>query len=100
MSIRLTVARAMGGETADALMKYMNNNDDERFHLDEVVDVFCEMAANESLKIPIMCFYETRCTDFSKIIHMLSEEEKDKLGKSSTGIVSIVSTSSSTYANS
>lgn len=88
--LRLAVAVAMGGETADGLLNYLNNNENERRQLDDVVQQFCEMVASKSFNFPIRCFYETHRTDFSKIIHKLPAQYHAELGKDSAGIVSYI----------
>ncbi len=78
----------MGGETADELIKYLSNNDNERKQLDEVVQQFCEMANSNEFQFPIICFYETRRTDFKKVLNALCDEHRKELGEHDTGIVS------------
>lgn len=92
--LRLNVAISLGGETADELIKYLKN-DGERKQLDDVVQQFCEMANSDIFKFPIRCFYETRRTDFKKVLKKLTPEFREALGKHDTGIVSYdISTSS------
>ncbi|EFY98052.2 nacht nucleoside triphosphatase [Metarhizium robertsii ARSEF 23] len=85
--LRLNIAISSGGETADELVKYLNNNDSERKQLDEVVQQFCEMANSKMFKFPIICFYETRRTDFKKVLKELTPEFRKALGKHDTGIL-------------
>ncbi|KAH8748415.1 hypothetical protein F5883DRAFT_239074 [Diaporthe sp. PMI_573] len=83
--LRLNVAISMGGETADELIKYLSNKEGERRQLDEIVQLFCELA--NTFKLPIRCFYETHRTDFKKFLNKLSSEYRKELGDDDTGIL-------------
>jgi len=67
--LRIAVARSMGGETSDELVQYLKT--DASRELDELVQRFCEMIRAKEFSFPIICFYETQWTDFTKVIKNL-----------------------------
>jgi hypothetical protein len=78
----------MGGETSKELVKYLKS-DMGRGELDELVQRFCEMNQYDKFKFPIVCFYETRRTDFVKVMGDLPNEFAKHLDSDNTGIVSL-----------
>ena len=56
--LRLNVAKSMGGETANELVKYLSRDEEERKQLDDAVQEFCDLASSSAFKAPIWCFYE------------------------------------------
>ncbi len=60
-----------GNEVSSSLVNHLKNDEDERRQLDDLVQEFCELAASEEVKFRIICFYETRRSDFSKILDKL-----------------------------
>jgi hypothetical protein len=91
--LRIAVAVHMGGEVSNELVRYLRNDAGGRGELDELIQRFCEMVENNELKFPMVCFYETLSTDFSKVIRNLPPEFADQLDSDNTGIVSLHFTS-------
>ncbi|KAI0414058.1 ARM repeat-containing protein [Xylaria grammica] len=71
---RLVVALSAGGEVSNQMVEYLNNSDGKRGELDELVQRFRELHLQEAFKFPMICFYETRETDFTKVIDKLPRE--------------------------
>ncbi|PVH68034.1 hypothetical protein DL98DRAFT_475129 [Cadophora sp. DSE1049] len=82
--LRAIVAIHMGREASSELIKYLDARGAE---LDELVQRFCEMVEHHEFKFPIVCFYETQRTDFSKVVKELPIEFVKCLNSDSTGIL-------------
>lgn len=78
----------MGGETSHEMVNYLRTDAGGRRELDELVQRFCEMLEQDDFKIPMVCFYETQRTDFTKVISNLSPEFVKHLNGDCSGIVS------------
>jgi hypothetical protein len=87
--LRIAVALQMGGEASVELVNYLRSDGEGVGQLDELVQRFCEMAADGELTFPMVCFYETQRTDFSKIVRDLPPEFAEQLDHDNTGIVSL-----------
>jgi len=63
--IRANVANVMGGEANSSLLEYLNRNS---YQLDELVENFTGLIHNQTTRIPVRCFYETRETHISNAV--------------------------------
>jgi hypothetical protein len=78
----------MHDEVSDGLVDYLRKDDNGRKDLDELVQLFCEMISNNEFKFPMLCFYETRTTDFTKVLRKLPPEFAREVDSAKSGIVS------------
>ncbi|KAI0855015.1 ARM repeat-containing protein [Xylaria cubensis] len=85
--LRIAVAESMGGEVSNEMVKYLRNSDDGRRELDELVQRFRELIEQEAFKFPMICFYETRQTDFRKVMRNLPRAFVQELGGRESGIL-------------
>jgi hypothetical protein len=87
--LRLAVAIQEGGEASSELLKYLRNDVGGRGELDELVQRFREVIEHQRFKFPMVCFYETQSSDFTKVIKDLPTEYAKQLNSDHTGIVSL-----------
>ncbi|KAH7111217.1 hypothetical protein EDB81DRAFT_671605 [Dactylonectria macrodidyma] len=85
--LRVAVAVSSGSETTKELLTYLRNEPNERGELDQLVERFCVMINHEQFIIPVVCFYETQETDFTKVIKDLPPEFVKGLGGHTAGIL-------------
>ncbi|KAI1739554.1 ARM repeat-containing protein [Xylaria scruposa] len=88
--LRIEVAVSMGGEASDKMVKYLKNSNNgkrELDELDELVQRFRQLVADEKFNFPMICFYETRRTDFKKVINKLSPGYVARLKGDESGIL-------------
>ncbi|GAW20848.1 hypothetical protein ANO14919_103600 [Xylariales sp. No.14919] len=85
--VRINVALSAGGEVSKQMVEYLNNSDGERRELDELVQRFRELHRQKAYEFPMICFYETQETDFTKVIDKLSPEHVSSLGSKHKGIL-------------
>ncbi|KAI4870247.1 hypothetical protein F4820DRAFT_469608 [Hypoxylon rubiginosum] len=83
--LRRVVAMSMGAETSCELLKYLQPSEDDRS--EELFQSFCRRIDQLPFTIRIVCFYETRQTDFTKIIKDLPPGYKEQLGGETSGIL-------------
>lgn len=77
----------MNDEASDELVDYLRNDASGRRELDELVQQFSEMVHKNRFEFSIVCFYETRRTDFTKVIKKLPPEFTQDLDGDEAGIV-------------
>ncbi|RSL89781.1 hypothetical protein CEP51_001076 [Fusarium floridanum] len=85
--LRVAVAIASGAETAKGLVAFLKSEPDERRYLDQLVERFYDMINNKKLGIPVVFFYETRETDFTKVIKKLPSKFVKTLDGKKRGIL-------------
>lgn len=85
VDMRLAIAKTIG-EQNEELVRYLEST--ARRDLDDIVREFSEMANNRSPRLPILCLFETRLTDFSGVVHKLPAEFRKSLDGNNKGIVS------------
>ncbi|RTE78459.1 hypothetical protein BHE90_007052 [Fusarium euwallaceae] len=85
--LRVAVAVSSGAETAKGLVAFLKNEPDERGYLDQLVERFYFMINDKKLGIPVVCFYETQETDFTKVIKKLPSKFVKTLDGKKRGIL-------------
>ncbi|KAH8880627.1 hypothetical protein GQ53DRAFT_669415, partial [Thozetella sp. PMI_491] len=97
--LRISVAMQASGEASSDLIRYLQKDNGGR-ELDESIQRFCEMVENEEYKFPMVCFYETQRTDFTKVLRHLPPQIIESLDSNHTGIVRFATAHVSTPINS
>ncbi|KAJ2986541.1 hypothetical protein NUW58_g4975 [Xylaria curta] len=86
--LRLAVARESGFECSQELVEYIRGASGHRSLLDDLVQRFTEMIHDQAFKFDIVCFYETRHTNFSAILKKLPPEYvQEQIDPNGHGIV-------------
>lgn len=87
--LRIAVAVETGREYSKELVEYLKKGSPSApSPLDEVVQKFTELIAKKAFNLNVVCFYETRHTDFSAKLQSLPEGYRQKeLDKNGHGIV-------------
>jgi hypothetical protein len=86
--LRIAVALFMGNEASDNLVQYLKADASGCRELDELVQRFRQMVADDKIRFPIICFYETQRTDFTNAINKLPLEFVNLLNDDNKRIVS------------
>jgi hypothetical protein len=86
--LRIAVAITMNNEVSTGLVDYLDTDNHEREKLDEVVQLFCEMINKKQIEFPVLCFYETKTTNFTRVLEKLPRGYARKM-KGAIGLVSL-----------
>jgi hypothetical protein len=89
--LRIAAAIQTGSEHSQELVQYLGRGSEHRSSpLDELVQRFCEMTSHNYFKFKIVCFYETRATNFCAVLKRLPEGyAKGQLDTNGHGIVGL-----------
>lgn len=77
--VRIAAASDAGVSTTHELAKFLQNNDNDRGELDELVQKFFKIKDHKMYRFPVICFYETLQTNLSSIIKRLPQKVAEKL---------------------
>lgn len=82
-------------EYSRELVEYLRRGTiDKPGPLDELIDAFAELVQSSAFKFPVVCFYETRHTNFSAVLRTLPRDfAQTEVDKNGHGIVSLTRTS-------
>ncbi|CAG7557861.1 unnamed protein product [Fusarium equiseti] len=87
-NLRVRVASEVAGEYNRELMEYLKPGTiDAPSPLDDLVQRFTEMIHHADFSFGKVCFYETRCTDFTPHLRKLPPSYASQLDKDGKGIV-------------
>lgn len=87
-SLRILFAIDSKTEYARELIEYLRSGTPERpSPLDTLRQRFSEMIHNDQYKFAVVCFYETRRTNFSAKIKKLPKQYAERLDRDGCGIV-------------
>lgn len=93
--LRLAIALSQGVEANGELLKYLLDETTRsgRGELDGVVQRFTQMIVHNNFKFPIVCYYETRTTNFKALVKDLGKLPKGfakTLDSNGNGVVSFI----------